>query len=68
MLLTKGQGDVMGVQQTIADTTKVYKIAYVHREYLIIFRSGHTLTLFIILVAIRTILFAMLFVLLECVS
>jgi hypothetical protein len=46
MLLTKGQGGVMGVQQTIADATKVYKIGYVRRESLIIFRSGHTLRLY----------------------
>jgi hypothetical protein len=46
MLLTKGQGDVMGVQQTTADATKVYKIAYVNRESLIIFRSGHSLRLY----------------------
>jgi hypothetical protein len=35
MLLTKGQGGVMGVQQTIAGATKVYKIAicYFVKDY-----------------------------------
>jgi hypothetical protein len=46
VLLTKGQGGVMGVQQTIADATKVYKIAYVHRESLIIYMSGHSSRLY----------------------
>jgi len=46
MLISKGQGGVMAVQQTIADTTKVHKIAYVKRESLIIFRRGHTLRLY----------------------
>jgi hypothetical protein len=62
MLITKGQGGVMRVQQTIADVTKVYKIAYVHRESLIIYTSGHSFKTLLI------ILFATLFVLLECVS
>ena len=52
----------MGVQQTIADATKVYKIAYVHRESLIIYTSGHSFKTLLI------ILFATLFALLECVS